>query len=143
MDKKTDILELLQQNKTIQLKPQGRSMLPLLEPGRDEVILRRVESADLRRGQVLLYRGQLGVLTLHRVWKVTSDGVYFVGDSQVEVEGPVSANVIYGTMCGYIRKGKQHSVTEPMYRLVYGMWLFLRPIRARIVAPISKLKGKR
>ena len=143
MDEKIDILELLQQNKTIQIKPTGRSMLPLLVEGRDEAILRPVEDKDFRRGQVLLYRGQYGVLTLHRVWKVKKDGVYFVGDSQVEVEGPVSPEAVYGTMCGYIRKGKEHSVTEPMYRLIYGMWLFLRPVRVLIVAPFKKIKGKR
>lgn len=142
MDEKTDIIELLKQNKTIQIKPCGRSMLPLLVEGRDEAILRPVEKRDIRRGQVLLYRGQFGVLTLHRVWKVKNKDVYFVGDSQVEVEGPVPMNMIYGTMCGYVRKGKEHSVTEPIYRLVYGLWLFLRPERTRIVALVSKLKGK-
>lgn len=143
MDEKWDIIELLKQNKVIQINPQGKSMLPLLVEGRDAVILRSVEQKDIRRGQVLLYRGQYGVLTLHRVWKVGNDGVFFVGDSQVEVEGPVRFDYIYGTMCGYVRKGKEHSTNEVMYRLIYGIWLFLRPVRAWIVASVSRLKGKK
>ena len=67
MDEKSDIIELLKQNNVIQINPQGKSMLPLLVEGRDAVILRSVEQKDIRRGQVLLYRGQYGVLTLHRV----------------------------------------------------------------------------
>ena len=143
MDDKTDILELLQQNKTVQIKPMGKSMLPLLVEGRDEVILRPLNTKDLRRGQVLLYRGQFGILTLHRVYQVKNEGVYFVGDSQTKVEGPIPFDVIYGTMCGFIRNGKEHSVKEPLYRLIFGIWLFLRPFREKIVISASKLKGKK
>ena len=129
MNEKIDVLELLKQGKTIQVKPQGFSMYPLFIPGRDEAIIRPIEDRDLRRGQVLLYRGQYGILTLHRVWKVKEDGVYFVGDNQVAVEGPVSKDVIYGTMCGYIRKGKEYAADGPLYLILFRGWLLLRPFR--------------
>lgn len=129
MDDKVDVLDLLKQGKTVQIMPQGYSMYPLFVPGRDEAILRPITEKDISRGQVLLYRGQYGVLTLHRVWKVEKDGVFFVGDNQVEVEGPVSKDMIYGTMCGYIRKGKEYSSNGILYRIIFGGWLFLRPVR--------------
>ncbi|MCR5544912.1 MAG: S24/S26 family peptidase [Lachnospiraceae bacterium] len=117
-------------------------MHPLLVPGRDEAILRPVEQEDIRRGQVLLFRGKRNLLTLHRVWKVKEDGVYFVGDNQVEVEGPIPREKIYGTMCGYVRKGKEYVVDGPIYTLIFRTWLFLRPIRFYISKPIAKLRGK-
>ena len=136
-----DVVALLKEGKTIQLKPQGYSMYPLFVPERDEAILRPVSDEDFKRGQVLLYRGTKGVLTLHRLWKVTSQGYYFVGDNQVEVEGPISKDQIYGTLCGYVRKGKEHNADEVFYTVISRVWLFLRPIRFLISKPIAKLKG--
>lgn len=140
-EEKIDILKLLEEGKTIQIMPQGYSMHPLLVPHRDAVILRPVEEGDIRRGQVLLFRGKGNLLTLHRVWKVTKDGIYFVGDNQVKTEGPILREQIFATMCGFVRAGKEHSVTEAWYILITGIWLFLRPIRYCISKPIAKLRG--
>ncbi len=141
MEKKIDILELLKEGKTIQLKPQGYSMHPLFVPGRDEAVLRPVRNEDIRRGEVLLFRGDRDLLTLHRVWKVKKDGVYFVGDNQVKVEGPIQREQIYAVMCGFIRNGREHDTKELPYRMIAGIWLFLRPVRYVISKPIAKLRG--
>ncbi len=143
MDEKIDVVELLKTGKTIQISPQGFSMYPLIVPGRDDAILRPLEDKDLRRGQVLLFRGRGNKLTLHRVWKVKSDGVYFVGDKQVEVEGPIERNQIFGTMCGYVRNGKEYAVDGPLYYMTSRLWLLLRPIRNVISIPIAKIRGNR
>ena len=116
-------------------------MYPLFVPERDEAILRPIEKADFRRGQVLLFRGQGGLLTLHRLWKMTEEGCFFVGDNQVKIEGPVLPEEVYGTLCGYVRKGKEHNVEEVPYRILSRIWLFLRPIRFLISKPIAKVKG--
>lgn len=138
---KIDILKLLEEGKTIQIMPKGFSMHPLLVPGRDSAILRPVRDEDVRRGQVLLFRGKGELLTLHRVWKANEKGVYFVGDNQVQVEGPIPRKKIYATMCGYVRKGKEHDTKELFYTCITGIWLFLRPIRFWISKPIAKLRG--
>ena len=138
---KIDILELLEEGKTVQIMPRGYSMHPLLVPGRDSVILRPLQGEDVRRGQVLLFRGKGELLTLHRVWKVTKKGVYFVGDNQVQIEGPIPMEKIYATMCGYIRNGKEHDTKEVFYTLITRFWLFLRPVRFLISKPIARLRG--
>ena len=141
LKEKIDILKLLEEGKTIQIMPKGFSMHPLLVPGRDSAILRPVRDEDVRRGQVLLFRGKGELLTLHRVWKVTKKGVYFVGDNQVRIEGPIPREKIYATMCGYVRKGKEHDTKEFFYTCITGIWLFLRPVRFWISKPIAKLRG--
>ncbi len=141
MEEKIDILELLKEGKTIQIMPRGYSMHPLLVPGRDSAILRPVEEKDIRRGQVLLFRGKKDLLTLHRVWKVTREGVYFVGDNQVETEGPVPVELIYATMCGFVRNGKEYGVDGILYNVICRLWLLLRPIRFYISKPIAKIRG--
>lgn len=138
---KIDLLKLLEEGETVQIMPRGYSMHPLLVPGRDSAILRPVRDEDVRRGQVLLFRGKGDLLTLHRVWKVTKKGVYFVGDNQVRIEGPIPREKIYATMCGYVRKGKEHDTKEFFYTCITGIWLFLRPVRFLISKPIAKLRG--
>ena len=138
---KTDILKLLEAKKTIMIPLRGYSMHPLLVPGRDCVILRPFNEAELRRGEVLLFRGKGELLTLHRVWKVTKKGVYFVGDNQVKIEGPIPKEKIYAIMCGFVRNGKEHDVRELLYRAVSRFWLFLRPVRFLISKPVAKIRG--
>ena len=75
-----DIEQLLKDGSAIQLKPQGYSMYPLFHPGRDEAIIEAYPIDQLRRGDVILYRRDQGILVLHRICRITSDGFYLVGD---------------------------------------------------------------
>ena len=140
----TDIEKLLQEGKNISIKPQGYSMYPTLVPGRDEVIIEPVAGKMLRRGDVVLYRrekGAGGILVIHRIQKITAEGIYLVGDNQKEIEGPLHAEQMKGIMAGRIRNGNYVAVTNPVYRLVTGIWLFLRPIRPllfKITAVVKK-----
>ena len=59
-----DIEQLLKDGSAIQLKPQGYSMYPLFHPGRDEAIIEAYPIDQLRRGDVILYRRDQGILVL-------------------------------------------------------------------------------
>lgn len=124
-----DIEQLLKDGSAIQLKPQGYSMYPLFHPGRDEAIIEAYPIDQLRRGDVILYRRDQGILVLHRICRITSDGFYLVGDNQTEIEGPLRPDQIRGKMTGVVRSGKSFSVSHPLYRMLSSLWLFLRPIR--------------
>lgn len=139
-----DIEKLLQEGNNISIKPQGYSMYPTLVPGRDEVIIEPVSGKNLHRGDVVLYRRGKedgGILVLHRIQKITAEGIYLVGDNQKEIEGPLQAEQIKGIMAGMNRNGKYIAVTNPVYGLAEKVWLILRPVRpliSRIVAGIKK-----
>lgn len=140
-----DIEKLLQEGKTICIKPRGYSMYPVLVPGRDEVIVEPVADRSLRRGDVALYRRDKeaengGILVLHRIWKVKPEGLYLVGDNQKNVEGPLRKNQMKGVMVGMNRKGKYISVTHPGYRLFTMLWLWMRPIRPYISKIMATIK---
>ena len=124
-----DIEQLLKDGSAIQLKPQGYSMYPLFHPGRDEAIIEAYPIDQLRRGDVILYRRGQGILVLHRICRITSDGFYLVGDNQTEIEGPLRPDQIRGKMTSVVRGGKSFSVSHPLYRVLSSLWLFLRPIR--------------
>lgn len=72
-EQKADIEKLLAEGNTIQLHPQGYSMYPMFCPGRDEAIISPVQDAsELKRGDVVLYRRDGGILVLHRIYKLAS-----------------------------------------------------------------------
>ena len=142
MERKTaDIEGLLEQGQSIQIQPQGYSMYPMFVPGRDAAVIEGVGGARLKRGDVVLYRREGGILVLHRIYRVRKDGFYMVGDNQSEVEGPLRESQIKGILTGFVRKGKYRSVRNPVYRLASRLWLFLRPVRPVLSGMAAAVKG--
>lgn len=138
---KVHIEEVLLQGKSVQIKPEGYSMYPLLVSERDEVILAPVNNRELKRGDIVLYRREGSILVCHRIWKVKRDGYYMVGDNQSEIEGPLKRDQIKGIVIEIIRNGKHIKAANPLYRGLTGLWLLLRPARpfiSKIVARIRK-----
>jgi len=124
------IEELLEQDKAVRVKTIGNSMTPFLISGIHEAVIERVDTDSLRRGDVVLYRrGSEGKLVLHRIWKRRGRDFYMLGDSQIEPEGPISAGQIKGIMTAIARKESCRSVRDPLYRILSGIWLRLRPLR--------------
>ncbi len=135
------IEEQLELHSTIQIYPQGYSMYPMLIPGRDQAILTKAAPEELRRGDVVLYRREDGMLVLHRLCRIRPEGFYMVGDNQTDLEGPLKGEQIRGRLTAFIRKGRRISVKNPVYRMAAGLWLFLRPVRDPIKKPLAVIKG--
>lgn len=133
-NEKSDIEKLLAEGHTVQIKPQGYSMYPMFIPGRDEAVISPVSPGEARRGDVVLYRRESGILVLHRVWKRKPDGLYMVGDNQTEIEGPLKETQIKGILRAFVRKGRYTEATHPVYRAASRIWLFLRPMRHPVMA---------
>lgn len=133
--------ELLLAGRTIQFTPVGRSMYPLLVPGRDQAVVAPIGDRTPRRGDVVLYRRDSGMLVLHRIWKRRRDGFYMVGDNERSVEGPLRRDQLRGILVGVVHKGRTFSTDSVPYRMVAGLWLRLRPLRpllARLAAKVVK-----
>ena len=124
-----DIEQLLKQGNVIRIKPQGTSMYPLFVPGRDEACIERTDFSSLKRGDVILYRRDKSILVLHRIWKITNNSFYMVGDNQTEIEGPLRADQVRGKLTAFVHNGKFVNVKNPIYRFTSSLWLFLRPLR--------------
>lgn len=135
-----DIEKLLINGNTVQIKPQGYSMYPVLVPGRDEVIVAPVDTDKIKRGDVVLYRRDESILVIHRIWKIKENGLYLVGDNQKEIEGPLRPDQMRGILTGIIRKGRYISADNIVYRVLTRIWLFLRPLRPAISHAVARLK---
>ena len=129
VDSQADLEQLLRDGNIIRIKPQGFSMYPLFIPGRDEALIQQVPVASLKRNDVALYRRDQGILVLHRIVRVTSEGYYMTGDNQYEIEGPLRPDQFKGKLIAFVRNGKEISVRNPLYRFLSSLWLLMLPVR--------------
>lgn len=111
------IEEQLSSGKEVCFTPNGQSMLPLLVPGRDSVILNAPPS-KLKKYDLPLYRRENGQFVLHRVIKVKHDGSYVMcGDNQFSHESGIKQNQIIGIVTSFTRNGKQISSKNIIYKI--------------------------
>lgn len=101
---------------------------------------RHRDGSALRRGDVVLYRRENGMLVLHRIYKIGQDGLYLLGDHQTAIEGPVRREQVKGKMTGMVRDGRYMDVGNPGYRMLSVVWLWLRPARRAIMVPAARLR---
>ena len=138
----TSIEDYLNENGTLTYSNVGTSMLPLLRQGRDLFIVRAKSPGErFKVGDVVLYKRPPDQVVLHRVVKVLPDGYSILGDSCVLREVGIPDSEILGVMIGFVRDGKEHSVTERGYRL-YIAWI-LKTERPRIARKKLWIKAKR
>ncbi len=114
--------EYLARNGSMTYTNSGRSMLPLLRQGRDLFTLAKKGDARCNVGDVVLYRVN-GKYVLHRVVEVRDKDYVILGDNCVCREFGIGDEDIIGVMTGYVRKGKEHSVSDAGYRLYSAVWL--------------------
>ncbi len=141
MEAKMDVEHLLQDGKTVQLKVNGYSMYPLFVPERDMAVI-GPPRGRLKRGDVVLFRRDEGILVLHRIWKIKKNGLFLVGDNQTQVEGPVRFDQVRGMLTGFVRRGRTRSVRHLAYRAYSTAWLLMRPFRHRIAVAVHAVKQR-
>ena len=122
--------DYLDQHGTLTYTNVGVSMMPLLREGKDLFIVRKKGSERAKAGDVVLYRRPPDQYVLHRVIKVCPEDYVILGDNCVRREYGIRDEDILGTMSGFVRGGKTHDVTEPLYRAY--TWVILHTIGIRI-----------
>ncbi|MCM1568681.1 MAG: S24/S26 family peptidase [Roseburia sp.] len=132
---------LLDAYPSIQIEPMGNSMYPMMLPGRDKAILKKADGSKLKKGDVVLYRRDNGMLVLHRLAHCRPEGLYLVGDNQSELEGPLQREQIKGVLTAFIRKGRCIKATNPIYRTAALLWLVLLPIRTPLHRILAFFRG--
>ena len=125
-------------------------MLPLLRQGRDLFVVEKRGPGRLKAGDVVLYRRPPDKYVLHRIVEVREKDYVILGDNCVNREYGITDDDILGVMTGFVRDGKQHTVTERGYRLYRFLWLHGAPVRVflkkavwRVKAGIKKVLGIR
>lgn len=121
------ILQLLSEGKSVQFRPKGISMLPMLRPGIDSVVLSPI-SDDIKKYDIVLYKRDNGQYVLHRI-NVTADTYICMGDNQFRYEKGVRRDQMIAIVTAFYRGEKKHDVKEIGYRLYCLIWPTRRRFR--------------
>lgn len=128
-----------ERNEHINLTVTGNSMVPFLVDKRDTAILSPPED-KIRKGDILFYKRINGKFVFHRVKKVTSDGIFFIGDSQKIQEGPLDKSFVLAKCDSVIRKGKLIDKKSIIWKFFRVVWLNIIPLRVPLIKFIAKFK---
>lgn len=121
------IRERLECGQTVRFSPKGSSMLPMLREGRDTVVLAPVPE-EVKKYDVVLYRRDNGRYVLHRIVRV-GQTYTCIGDNQYVYEPELHRDQFFAVVTGFCRRGREHAVTEPGYRLYCRLWHLSRGLR--------------
>ena len=133
--------EQIDSGKTVVFSPNGVSMLPLIRPNTDQVMLRKAPQ-KLKKYDLPLYLREDGQFILHRVVGIQDDGYVMCGDNQFEREYGVKDIQILALACGIYRGDVFLSFDDKSYlkyckrqvfkRQIYGEYMRLRRFASRI-----------
>lgn len=131
---------LLEQGGTFPLGITGSSMTPFLVHGRDTVYLSRV-SGSLKKGDMILYRRDNGMLVLHRIARVEDGGYTLVGDAQTELEPGIRLDQVLALVTSVCRKGKHLGRDSFCWTFFEKIWIRMIPARPMIMAVYGRLRS--
>lgn len=117
----------------------GGSMIPFLHHG-DTVYL-DLPDTPLKKGDIVLYTRQSGRYILHRIKKANPDGSFImVGDAQQELELLPRRDMIHARVSYALHKGKRTQPGQPRWWFYQHLWLWIVPLRHRLMSLVPRLK---
>ena len=123
--------DLTEEGQEVSMVIAGSSMVPFLVHGRDRIFFSSPQH-DPVRGDMVFYRRTNGQYVMHRVYCVSAEGYFMLGDAQTEVEGPLKREQIFAIVNRVERKGKLIDANDRWWRFFAGPWLMLRRFRPLI-----------
>ena len=134
------LLGLLDSAEYVPLNISGSSMTPFLVHSRDTVYLSKV-TRPLKKGDMILYRRDNGAYILHRIYRVTPDGYWLVGDAQNLIEKGVRPDQVLALVTAVRRREKLLQPGSFWWDFFEKVWVRVIPLRPGIVAAYSALTG--
>lgn len=124
--------ELTEEGKEVSLLIAGNSMSPFLIHERDYICFKKPDR-ELRKGDMVFYQRKTGQFVMHRICKVKKDGLYIVGDAQIEIEGPVGQEQIFAIVTKVKRKNRWIEPGDFWWEFFEHVWINIIPIRRVII----------
>ncbi len=132
--------ELVREGKEVSMLITGSSMSPFLLSHKDTICF-KAPWRPLRRGDMVFYERENGQFVMHRIYKVSADGLYIVGDAQREIEGPVAPTQVFAVVTKANRRGKWIGPGNFWWEFYGHIWIRLvifRPIIFKLYAFLHK-----
>lgn len=121
------IKEILLSGGTVELPITGTSMFPLLQAGRDTVIIKADSNYSI--GDIIFYRRDDGHFVLHRIVGTDENGFILCGDNQTQLEKNITDRHIIAKVIEINRDGKIIKPDDPKYLKMVNFWIKALPHR--------------
>lgn len=113
--------EVLEQKGRLVTAPLGTSMLPLIRPQKDVVILEKQQEPP-KKYDVVLYKRDNGTYILHRVLGKDDTGYVLCGDNQAVKEYRIQEKQILAVLTSFYRGEKKIEMKSNRQRLYATVW---------------------
>lgn len=133
------LIEILNDDKDVNLLISGGSMTPFLVHQRDTIIISKPKES-FKRGDMVFYQRLNGQYVMHRIHHVKEGMLYIVGDAQTVIEGPVDPKQVFGIIHKAIRKGKLIQKGDFWWDFFEKIWIRMVPLRPFLVKCYSIIK---
>jgi signal peptidase I len=134
------IVEVLHKRGRIALRVYGTSMLPWIRPG-DIAMIRRAETADVRFGDVVLFR-RSDHLCVHRIVRKSgafrAEHFYAKADAHPTGDGRIESQELLGRVVRIYRRGKRIDMDAPG-SLATGLLIAQMSLWSRFWYPAARL----
>lgn len=124
-----EVVRTLSLGEPVELRVKGGSMRPYLRDGLDRVVLYPATDADLKRGQIVLFRYHNQYL-LHRIVRRDKEHLLIQGDGVCARQEQVAVTDVFGVVRDVFRPNdKRVSAQSCCTSCYWRLWLLLRPFR--------------
>ena len=139
--------EQIENGKTVVFAPNGTSMLPLIRPNTDKVMLKKAPE-QLKKYDIPLYLRENGQFVLHRVVGLDGDGYVMCGDNQYRREHGITDGQILAVACGVYkgndfmqfdgREYMRYCKKQVAKKRIYGGYMKVRGFAGKIKRKIKR-----
>ena len=133
------IIAVISEGGVFRLYIKGTSMLPLLQQGKDSVMLKSPSS--LKKNDIILYRRANGAYVLHRIIKIKRNRLFICGDNQFIIEKGITEDDVIAKVVSLFKDEKEVSLSDKEY-LNYVKSLKKRRLKKRLGSFLYYLKIK-
>ncbi len=126
--------EVIERDGTLVYTNTGYSMLPLIRPTGDLIVIKKC-TKPLKKYDVPLYKRTNGQYVLHRIVRVKKDGYVIVGDNCTYTEHGIKDEQIIGVLHSVIRDGEEilmNSKKQKIYAFFRTKTYFFRVARVKL-----------
>ena len=133
--------DIVREGKEAGVKVSGGSMAPFLADQRDYIYF-KLPYAPLKKGDMVFYQRDNGQFVMHRIYKITDEGLFIIGDAHNVVEGPVRSDQVFAVVFKVKRKGKIIGPGNFWWEFFEHVWINIIPLR-RFVVKLYSIFSKR
>lgn len=127
-----EIKKFIDEGQSVTFSVKGVSMRPMIEGGRDSVVLEPC-TGELHIGDVILAEIHPQVYALHRIERIEGDSITMRGDGNLVGTETFHRDAVIGRAAAFIRKGKRLSTDSKRWRVYSAIWPKLLPVRHYIL----------